>query len=68
MQVHFYHSSEVEKKLEEKEAEKKAAASATEASTTSPSLPSEAEKDKEIHLHREPSKLSPGKGKTSSGD
>nr|XP_048285257.1 sperm flagellar protein 2 isoform X2 [Myodes glareolus] len=58
----------VEKKLEEKEAEKKAAASATEASTTSPSLPSEAEKDKEIHLHREPSKLSPGKGKTPSGD
>ncbi|KAH0520601.1 Sperm flagellar protein 2 [Microtus ochrogaster] len=67
MQVRFYHSSEVEKILEEKEAEKKAAASGAEAPTTRPPLPSEAEKDKEMHLHREPSKLSPGKGKTPSG-
>ncbi|XP_026639630.1 sperm flagellar protein 2 [Microtus ochrogaster] len=56
----------VEKILEEKEAEKKAAASGAEAPTTRPPLPSEAEKDKEMHLHRETSKLSPGKGKTPS--
>ncbi|XP_052599103.1 sperm flagellar protein 2 isoform X4 [Peromyscus californicus insignis] len=54
----------VEKKLEEKETDKKAA-SAEAPPTTSPLSP-EAEKDKESHLHREMSKISPGKGRTSS--
>ncbi|KAL1783577.1 sperm flagellar protein 2, partial [Sigmodon hispidus] len=50
--VFLSYNSEVEKKLEEKEAEKKAAASAAEAPTTTPPLSSEAEKDKESHLHQ----------------
>ncbi|XP_051038489.1 sperm flagellar protein 2 [Phodopus roborovskii] len=56
----------VEKKLEEREADKKVAASPAEAPTTTPPLSSEAEKDKETHLHRDTSKVSPGKGKTQS--
>ncbi|ERE85825.1 sperm flagellar protein 2 [Cricetulus griseus] len=56
----------VEKKLEEREAEKKAAASLTETPTTTPPLSSETEKEKGTHIHRESSKVVPGKGKTQS--
>ncbi|XP_042117374.1 sperm flagellar protein 2 isoform X5 [Peromyscus maniculatus bairdii] len=56
--------AKVEKKLEEKETDKKAASA--EAPTTASPLSPEAEKDKESHLHREISKISPGKGRTPS--
>ncbi|XP_051006911.1 sperm flagellar protein 2 isoform X2 [Acomys russatus] len=56
----------VEKKLEEKEAEKKAAAALAEPPTTTPPLSTEAEKDKEVYPLQEPSKTTPGKGKTQS--
>lgn len=54
--------------MEEREAEKKAAASLTETPTTTPPLSSETEKEKGTHIHRESSKVVPGKGKTQSGD